>query len=639
MAVSKEEADNKLNLGRLKGAGWKKICFGDYEWGPLCMPQWPWCMGKRKRAAPPFYAHNEFLGIFLAAIMGLQHALAMVGGLITPPLVVSSVANDPAITRFLISSALIVSGICTIVHVIQLKIPFVPLYYGTGVISVIGISFTFLPLAQTSIGYMMVDGDTFTEAYGRLMGVIMVACLTTIAISFMPPRAVRRVFPPMVTGITIFLIGAALIGTGMKYWGGGVFCAENTGGLPAQELGPCVFTNTTTGTNTTFTDSFTGAPGVCYAPAFVPPCTGNGDVELPFGTAVYVGLGALVFAMLVFLELFGSPFLRNIEVVIALLFGYFIAYLTRHHGDKFVVSTNIHESESITFLWTKWFGIGWYTPALLPFIVSFIVVAVEGIGDITATEEASMLATTGTMHSRRIQGGLLGDGCNSFLGAIAMTLPSTTFAQNNGVIALTRCASRWAGIACGVWLICFGVLAKVGAWVTTIPDCVLGGMTTFLFANVCVSGFKVISIDGFARRTRFILAVSLGLGLGVTLVPGWATNNLWPITDGMSTGVRSLRDSVILILSNGFTIGCLTAIALHLILPIEEGGEDKYVHAVPQDPTRHGTEADREALEHGAVKHDYDQGLPPHKQDMHHHQEAGNNGYDDSAKGGAAAMV
>ena len=46
----------------------------------------------------------------------------------------------------------------------------------------------------------------------------------------------------------------------------------------------------------------------------------------------------------------------------------------------------------------------------------------------------------------------------------------------------------------------------------------LGGMTTFLFASVCVSGIKVISIDGFSRRTRFILAVSLGLGFGVTLV-------------------------------------------------------------------------------------------------------------------------
>lgn len=45
-------------------------------------------------------------------------------------------------------------------------------------------------------------------------------------------------------------------------------------------------------------------------------------------------------------------------------------------------------------------------------------------------------------------------------------LPNTTFAQNNGVIVLSRCASRSAGIACGVWLILFGVLAKIGGWVS-----------------------------------------------------------------------------------------------------------------------------------------------------------------------------
>lgn len=62
-------------------------------------------------------ASLQFLGVLLAAIMGLQHALAMVGGLITPPLVVSSAANDLSVTQFLISSALIVSGIFTIIHV------------------------------------------------------------------------------------------------------------------------------------------------------------------------------------------------------------------------------------------------------------------------------------------------------------------------------------------------------------------------------------------------------------------------------------------------------------------------------------------------------------------------------------------
>ena len=55
-----------------------------------------------------------------------------------------------------------------------------------------------------------------------------------------------------------------------------------------------------------------------------------------------------------------------------------------------------------------------------------------------------------------------------------------------------------------------GVIAKVGAFFTTIPDCVLGGMTTFLFANVLVSGIKILSFTKLARRDRFILAISLG---------------------------------------------------------------------------------------------------------------------------------
>jgi uric acid-xanthine permease len=46
----------------------------------------------------------------------------------------------------------------------------------------------------------------------------------------------------------------------------------------------------------------------------VPNCNGNGDVELPFGSAEYVGLGFSVFVTLVLVELFGSPALRNVQV-------------------------------------------------------------------------------------------------------------------------------------------------------------------------------------------------------------------------------------------------------------------------------------------------------------------------------------
>lgn len=81
---------------------------------------------------------------------------------------------------------------------------------------------------------------------------------------------------------------------------------------------------------------------------------------------------------------------------------------------------------------------------------------------------------------------------------------------------------------------------QIAGFFTAIPDCVLGGMTTFLFANVAVSGIKILAAAGNSRRSRFITACSLGLGLGVTIAPSWATNNLWPCEDcGEALKVRT----------------------------------------------------------------------------------------------------
>ena len=114
-----------------------------------------------------------------------------------------------------------------------------------------------------------------------------------------------QIFPPLVSGVTITLIGAALIGTGMQYWGGGVFCALNVNGLPGSALGHCTYTNMTTGVSTVAINSFTGLNETCFSPAIPIACSGNGDVKLPFGSSAYLGLGFLVFAVLVFVELFG----------------------------------------------------------------------------------------------------------------------------------------------------------------------------------------------------------------------------------------------------------------------------------------------------------------------------------------------
>ncbi|MCJ1422972.1 hypothetical protein MMC29_000853 [Sticta canariensis] len=760
----------------------KDIFIGRYDYGYLCMPQNPFtsCSREHKeRKPPPFYAVDQLLSVFVALLMGLQHALAMVGGLITPPLLIGFLAYndidkgiltpDEAASRQnnLVATSLIVTGICTIVHVIQIPFPFCKLVYGTGVISVAGISFTFLQTAQGSIGLMMVgaafshakmlpdavslvlfacalcadltsvhalqaSGQSFDVAYGRFIGTLLVSTWLVVAISFMPEWMVKAIFPPFVPGVTIFLIGAALIGAGFDNWGGGAACVDKTPGEPETCLVPynaTEYQQTFPGINPeafTINNGSQYMNGTCFGADTLTLCS-VGHTSLPFGCPEYVGLGFLVFVTLVVIEVFGSPFMRNAgaaalsllapcilcttlnakgwryalqcilcilpwwavpgahvlapllmvlglpfsaEVIIALLFGYLIAGVVTREGQHYVDTSTIKASPGITFLWTQarpapalpsaflacsaWHAelqvimvcllgllneqkaagyslqhqqcerqlIGglvladvsdWLLcacavalpcgPALdSPSVLdnawgvcsvlrvchaAFLVTAVEAIGDITATEEASRLPTAGSDHRRRIQGGLMGDGVNCFFGALAFTLPTTTFAQNNGVIVLTRCASRSAGVCCGLWLFVFGVLAKIsidsllgilsvvasgvqiGAFFVSIPAPVLGGMTTFLFANVCVSGIKVITLGSLSRRVRFITAVALGLGLGVTIVPGWATNHLWPVVDSMSEGLRSFRDACILVLSNGFAVGCLITIILHLIIPEE----------------------------------------------------------------------
>jgi uric acid-xanthine permease len=165
-------------------------------------------------------------------LMGLQHAFAMVGGLVTPPLVIfkfSVCFTCLDLQQYAIAAALIASGICTVMNILKLPIPFTEpifgrqLYLGSGVLSVMGTSFTFLPIYEIAIAQMVqTEGIEGREAYGKMLGTAMVCGLLELFFSVIPIRIVKRIFPPLVTSITVILIGVALVGTGMKYWGGGV---------------------------------------------------------------------------------------------------------------------------------------------------------------------------------------------------------------------------------------------------------------------------------------------------------------------------------------------------------------------------------------------------------------------------------
>jgi len=192
----------------------------------------------------------------------------------------------------------------------------------------------------------------------------------------------------------------------------------------------------------------------------------------------------------------------------------------------------------------------------------------EAIGDITASAEVSRVEVDGEDFDSRIQGGVLSDGIGGFISALFTVTPLSIFAQNNGVIALTRCANRSAGRWCCVFLILFGILGKISGVFLAIPNSVLGGVTTFLFASVAVSGIRVLSYIRFTRRDRFVLAAALSFGVGDLLVPGIFAH-LFERVKNPNKGLQGLFDSITIVLSTPFLISGIVAVVLNLLLPQE----------------------------------------------------------------------
>ncbi|KAK4642373.1 hypothetical protein QC761_508180 [Podospora bellae-mahoneyi] len=518
----------------------KEGLIGDYDYAFLFRPNLPF-MAKSDKA-PPFFGLNDRMPVVLALILGFQHALAMLAGIITPPIIMSGAGGvnlTTEQTQYLVSTALIVSGLLSAIQITRVHIKGTPYYIGTGLISVVGISFAIIPVATGAFNQMYENGfcqkDELgaklpcPDAYGAVLGTAALCALLEIALSFMPPKIMLRIFPPIVTGPTVMLIGIHLIESGFKNWAGGSgLCAEKN---PAEFFARC--------------------PDISAPNA------------LPWGSPEYLGLGFSVFVTIILCERFGSPIMKSTSVIIGLLTGCIIAAATGYFNRA-----GIDNAPVASFIWVKTFKLTLYGPLVLPLMAVFIICACEAIGDITATCDVSRLEVEGKLYESRIQGGVLADGINGMLAALCTITPVTTFAQNNGVIALTRCANRSAGYCCCFFLVIMGVFAKFAASLVAIPSAVLGGMTTFLFTAVAVSGMAIITKGvPFNRRNRFILTAGLALGYGATLVPNYFENVF--SYSGENKGLQGFLDAISLIMETGFAVTAMICMILNLTLPME----------------------------------------------------------------------
>ncbi|KAI4125798.1 MAG: hypothetical protein LQ338_004078 [Usnochroma carphineum] len=538
---------------------------GDYDYAFLFKPNLPF-MRKSRRAAP-FFGLNDRMPVLLALLLGFQHALSMLAGIITPSIILAGqggVNLSPADSQYLVSTSLIVCGILSSIQITRFHIYKSPYYIGTGLISVVGTSFTVIPVATGAFAQMYAtgfcpkaaDGTKLPcpQGYGALIATGTVCALLEILLSFTRPRMLKRIFPPLVTGPTVTLIGISLVQSGFEDWAGG--------------SGSC-YNRPTSG-------NFTVCPAV------------GAPHALPWGSAEFIGLGFSVFVTIIICERFGSPIMKSCAVVIGLLVGCIIAGAAGYFS-----ASGINAAPAASFIWVTTFPLSVYGPIVLPLLAVYIVLMMEAIGDITATCDVSRLEVEGKLFDSRIQGGVLADGINGLLSGLLTITPLSTFAQNNGVIALTRCANRKAGYACCFFLLIMGVFSKFAAALVAIPSPVLGGMTTFLFSSVAISGVRIISTVPFSRRNRFILTAAMSLGFGATLVPNWFTY-VFTYTGG-NHAKQGFFNAIVLVCETGFALTAFVAIFLNLVL--EEEVEDEVVDEIMdgKNTVNHtDDEADRE---------------------------------------------
>lgn len=376
----------------------------------------------------------------------------------------------------------------------------------------------------------------------------MVTGILAIALAFIPPRFIRKIFPPLVTGTMLMFIGAALVTSGVTNWAGGA--------------GPCATDHTLK----------------CVA----------GSREEFWGSAKFLGLGFSCFAVIILCEIFGSAFMKSASVFLGLVTGLIIAAATGYFD-----SNTIARAPGGTFLFVHTFKLGLRGQLVLPMLASWCVIVAESIGNITASADVSRMDIHGDDFMSRIQGGILADAISATLAGLMTTPPLTTFAQNSAVIALTRNASLQSGYMCAFILLLMGIVGKFGAIFAAAPASVIGGFTTFLFGSVTVSGIRVLSYTKWTRRDRFIATAAIALGMASLCVPNWFSYIF--TYKGDNKGLSGLIQAVVLIVEEPYLIAALVGAVLNAVLadeipePTKPGGEGEEEKRLQDDEvTAHG---------------------------------------------------
>ena len=359
---------------------------------------------------------------------------------------------------------------------------------GCGLLCVQGTSFSFIgPIIAAGLA------GGLPAIFGATIAGSVVEMLVSRVLKYM-----RRIITPLVSGIVVTLIGLSLIKVGITACGGGE---------AAKAAGT-------------------------------------------FGSIEYVGLAALVLALIIFFNRSSNHYLRMSSIVIGLVIGYVVSW-----AMGMVNFSDIPDFGNLNIPIPFKYGVSFDLSAIVSLGLVYLITAIEAYVDITANSLISGQPVEGEKFMKRASGGILADGFNSMLAGIFNSFPNSIFAQNNGMIQLTGVASRYVGYFIAGMLVLLGLFPVVGLIFSLMPEPVLGGATLLMFGTVAAAGIRIIASQDINRKATLVIAISFSFGLSVELVP--------EILSQLPETVRN-------IFSSGITTGGVMAILTNALIQIKE---------------------------------------------------------------------
>ena len=450
------------------------------------------------------YSFEGEMPLGQAIPLGLQHVLAMFVGNLTPLLIIGGACGIMGGTEFvnlqisLLQNAMIIAGIVTLVQLYSIgpcggKVPII-----------MGTSSGFIGVFSSVVATM----GSGVVAYGAIMGASIIGGFFEGILGFFL-KPLRRFFPSVVTGTVVLSIGLSLIAVGINSFGGGFKTKD-------------------------------------------------------FGSMENLGLGLFVLIVILFFKHGTKGFFSSSSILFGIIAGYIAAFIM-----GLVLPTTGVTAKGVTFTkswvlnWDKvasagWFAIPDFMPvdiifdmrAIIPVCIMFIVTAVETVGDISGVMEGGMEREA---TDKELAGGVICDGLGSSFAALFGVLPNTSFSQNVGLVAMTKVVNRFALATGAVFLILCGLIPKLGALVSIMPQSVLGGAAVMMFSSIVVSGIQLITKEKLTPRNLTIVAVALGVGYGM----------------GANPGILAHAPAAIKLIFGGSGIvpAALVAIILNIVLP------------------------------------------------------------------------